>query len=288
MRRSAATRPGPRIPRARERGFALLIVLWTTSLLALIGAQITSAGRTEAKLAGNLRGSAIAEAAADAAIQDVAMRLMRPGGAAMAGGAPAFVRLPQAAVEVAVESESRKLPINTAPLPTMIALLRMAGADERAAIVVGTQIADWRSPANFPLKNGAKAPQYRAAGRDYGPSNRPFRTLADLAMVLDMTPALLARLAPHVSVYTQSSPKPADGDPLVLAAMRNVSANGVQPLVFDEAPVYRLNALARASGGGQFIRRAVIRLNTVSDASDPTRAIDILSWSEGVAGTLPD
>ena len=281
------SRKAPR-SRRRERGFALLIVLWTTALLALIGAQVTSAGRTEARLAGNLRGSAIAEAAADAAVREAALRLLQSPPAVQGAGARYVVRLPQAAVEVVVESESRKLPLNTAPLMMLASLLKLLGADERTAIVVATQIADWRSPANFPLKNGAKGPQYKAAGRLYGPPNRPFRSLEDLKMVLSMTEPLLGRLAPHVSVYTQSSPKAAYADPVVLASMREMGANGVQPLSFDEPPVYRVTARARASGGGEFIRRAVIRLNTGAEGANPTRAMDVLAWAEGPPGPLPD
>ncbi len=282
------TPPSPPRSRRAERGFALLIVLWTTALLALIGAQVTSAGRTEARLAGNLRGSAIAEAAADAAVREAALRLLQSPPAVQGAGARYLVRLPQAAVEVVVDSESRKLPLNTAPLMMLASLIKLLGADERTAIVVATQIADWRSPANFPLKNGAKGPQYKAAGRLYGPPNRPFRSLEDLKMVLSMTEPLLARLAPHLSVYTQSSPKPAYADPVVLAAMREMGANGVQPLSFDEPPVYRVTARAQASGGGEYIRRAVIRLNTGAEGANPTRALDVLAWAEGPPGVLPD
>ena len=278
---------GRRRGRADQRGFALLIVLWTTALLALIGAQVTSAGRTEAQLAGNLRGAAIAEAAADAAVREAALRLMQAG-AARPAVASYVIRLPQAAVEVSVESEQRKLPLNTAPLPILAAMLRLLGADERASVVIATQIADWRSPANFPMKNGAKAPQYKAAGRQYGPANRPFRSLEELTLVLGMTPPLLAKLAPHLSVYIQSSPKPAMADPVVLASMRELGSSGVQPLSFDEPPVYRIAALAHAAGGGQFLRRAVIRLNTNTDAGNPTRLVDVLSWAEGPPGLVPD
>lgn len=270
------------------RGFALLIVLWTTGLLALIGTQVTAAGRTEARLASNLRGSAIAEAAADAAVQEAAIRLLKTPAAAKIDGPATLLRLPQAAVEVAIESESRKLPLNTAPLPAMAVMLKLLGANQPAALAIATQIADWRNQSNVPQKAGAKAAEYKAAGRGWGPPSRPFRSLEEVGLVLGMTPQLLARMAPHVSVYTQSLPKPAVADPVVVATMRAMSAEGVQPVAFDEAPVYRVTAVARAAGGGQFIRRAVIRLNTSSDAGAPTRAIDVLSWAEGPAGPIPD
>jgi general secretion pathway protein K len=51
-----------------QRGFALLIVLWTMVLLALLVAQFTTTGRTEVQVATNLRANAATEAAADGAI----------------------------------------------------------------------------------------------------------------------------------------------------------------------------------------------------------------------------
>src|ERR1019366_7047934 len=60
-----------------ERGFALLVVLGLLGLLALLGARLTSAAWTEARIAFALRASAAAEVAADSAVNEVAMRLLR-------------------------------------------------------------------------------------------------------------------------------------------------------------------------------------------------------------------
>ena len=276
-----------RAPR-RERGFALLIVLWTTSLLALIGAQVTGAGRTEARLAANLRGEAIAEAAADAGVQEAALRLIQAGIGTPTFAARYVLRLPQAAVEVTVENEGARLPLNTAPLPLLAAVLRRLGVEPGQSETMAARIADWRSPAPFPLKGGAKAPQYRAAGLAFGPPDRPFKSASELSMVLGMTPELLTRLAPHVTAYTQSAPRAQLADPLVLSAMQEVAAGGVQPLSFDELPIYRVTAVGRAAGGGEFIRRAVLRLGVAGDAGIPDRAFDVLGWFEGAPGAIPD
>ncbi len=271
----------PAIPE-RERGVALLIVLWTLALLALIGAQVTSAGHTEAKLAGNLRASAVAEAAADAAIDEAAQHLIDPSARHWIAGGPGYVvRLPQAKVQVQVESEQRRLPLNTAPTVLMSALLRHLGADPRTAVVLAAQIGDWRSPANFPLRLGAKAPQYRAAGREWGPPNRPFRSVSELRLLLSMTPDLYARLAPHVSAYTQSSPSLQATDPIVAAAILEVAAGGLQPLSFDESPIYDVTAVATSAQGARFVRRAVIRINLPDEAAPTSRPYDVLGWFSG-------
>lgn len=272
----------PRAFTRRERGFALLIVLWTLGLLALIGTQVTSAGHTEAKLAGNLRGSAIAEAAAGAAIDEAALHLIDASARHwIADGRPYPVRLPQATVLVQVRNEQRKIPLNTVPTVLMAALLRHLGVDPRLAVVLAAQIGDWRSPANFPLRLGAKAPQYRAAGREWGPPNRPFRSISELRLLLGMTPQLYALLAPHVSAYTQSSPSVQNADPIVAAAIMEVAAGGLQPLSFDEAPVFDITASATSADGARFARRAIIRINLPDEAAPTLRPYDVLGWFSG-------
>lgn len=269
----------------RERGFALVIVLWTMGLIALIGTQVTAAGHTEAKLAGNLRAAAVAEAAADAAIDTAALHLLDPSSAHwVADGRPYLVTLPQATVLVSLVSEGRKLPLNTAPTLLLGALLRQLGVEPRAAAVLADQIGDWRSPANFPLKLGAKAPQYRAAGRTWGPPNRAFRDVSELRLVLSMTPALYAALAPHVTAYTQSAPSIASADPVVARAISEVQAGGLQPLSFDEAPIFAVTAAATSRAGGRFVRHAVLRINLPDESAPTSRPYDVLAWGTRADG----
>ena len=272
----------------RERGFALLIVLWTLGLVALIGTQVTAAGHTEAKLAGNLRAAGVAEAAADAAVEAAAMHLFDASGQRWRTDGRAYpVRLPQAEVLVTLRDEQRKLPLNTAPTALIAAVLRQLGVDPRAAAVLADQIGDWRSPANFPLKLGAKAPQYRAAGRQWGPPNRAFRSVSELRLLLSMTPDLYVALAPHVTPYTQSAPSAAQADPVVAAAMQEAAAGGLQPLSFDEAPIIELTAAASSALGGRFVRRAVIRVNLPDQSSSATRPYDVLAWWSGGDESAP-
>lgn len=277
----------------RERGFVLLLVLWTLALVALIGTQVTAAGRSETQIAGNLKAAAVAEAAADAAVSEAALHLLDASKARWVAGGVYLARLPQANVEIGITDEARRLPVNTAPVALLTAVARLAGADPHTAKVLASQIADWRSPAPLPLKLGAKAPQYAAAGRMFGPPNRSIRSLSELRLVLGMTPGLLARLVPHLSAYTETSPVPAMADPLVRAAMAEVALEGISPLAFQEAGVFRVVAAATSVGGGRFVRRAVIRLSGAggssaggSSAGASPRAFDVLAWWSGDDGEM--
>lgn len=272
-----------RIQSERERGFVLLLVLWSLASLALIGTQVTAAGRSEAQIASNLRAAAVAEAAADAAVDEAVLHLLDSSRDRwVADGVGYVVRLPQASVQVVIASEARRLPVNTAPVALLAAVIRLAGAEPHAADVVASRIADWRSPAPFPLKLGAKGPQYAAAGRMFGPPNRSIRSMSELRLVLGMTPELLALLTPHLSAYTESSPVPAEADPLVRVAMAEVASSGIAPLAFQEAGVFRITATATSANGGRFVRGAVIRLGGAGGLGAVSRrAFDILAWSAG-------
>ena len=62
----------------RQRGFALLIVLWTLALLALLGTQLLAAARSDTQLARNLVDSAALEAATDGAVQQAMFGMLEP------------------------------------------------------------------------------------------------------------------------------------------------------------------------------------------------------------------
>ena len=68
----------------RDQGFALLIVLWTMVLLALLTAQITGAGRAEAQMAAALRNAAQLQAAADGAVYETIWHMLDGSGEMLA------------------------------------------------------------------------------------------------------------------------------------------------------------------------------------------------------------
>jgi len=266
---------------ARQRGFALLIVLWSMALLALIGTRITAAGHAEAQLATNLRANAVAEAAADGAVFEALFHFMDgSAGHWPADGLAHRVAMPQAQVAVTLVNESSKISLNNAPPTLLIGLLRTLGVNRELAAVLTDQIVDWRSRSLRPHIPGATGLQYRAAGRDWGPPNQPFRTVNELGMVLSMTPEILDRLRPYLSPYTYSTPNPDVAPPLIRAVLAEAAAGGLASLGFDAEPTLTITASAVSSGGGRFTRRAVIRLNSTAAANANLPQFFVLKWDQ--------
>ena len=207
----------PPICRRQEGGFALLIVLLTVMLLSLFATRLTGQARVEVQLAQNLRSAAQAEAAADAAIHTAIFHLLdSPERRWAADGALRTLETVGSPAVVRIVSLGGKVNPNTVSPALFQALLQEIGVDERTAMAISAAVADWRVPTTVPRPFGAKLPQYRAAGRDYGPPGEPFQSLDELGLVLGMTPPLMQQLRPYMSLFTATEPDPRLADPVVI------------------------------------------------------------------------
>jgi Type II secretion system (T2SS), protein K len=121
------------------------------------------------------------------------------------------IRIGDAAVEVRIRNQSRKANPNTAPQPALQALLGNLGVDAGKAAALSRAIVDWRSNGAQSLSGGTKLSQYQAAGLPYGPGNQLLDSVDDIGLVVGMTPALLARMKPFLSIYREGDP-PAPSD----------------------------------------------------------------------------
>lgn len=256
-----------------ERGFALLLVLWATVLLAFLATQVVSVGRVEARLALNIRLAAVAEAAADGAVEEAAYHLVDTGaGHWAADGLVRTLGRPGAAVRVRLDSEAGKVNPNTASPALLTALLTAAGADTSTAAAVAAAMVAWRYPA---ARGGALAPAYQAAGRDYAPPGARFQSLDEIGLVLGMTPALLERLRPNLSLFHDGDPDLSQGTPAVRAALQalGVAAGGEQP---DDRAV-TVTATAAGQDGTRFTRRAVVVIGAGRNGS----LFQVVDWGIG-------
>jgi general secretion pathway protein K len=270
------------VHRRNPRGFALLIVLWTLVLLSLVITRITAAGRGEARLARNLLDAATVEAAADGAVFESVSRLLDRSRRhwAAAGDTTYALRLPQADVAIRIEDESGKIDPNTASSDLLGALLRAVGADTRTAAALTLAIARWRFPDGQVAAGPGQTPRteadaYRAAGRTYAPPEAPFQSLDELGLVLGMTPDLLARLRPHLTIYHSGDPDPGVADPMVAGILRARNGSQVPPPADERAGrIVGIAATASGANGSRFTRHAVVRIGAAADGG----AYRILAW----------
>ncbi len=267
-----------------QKGFALLIVLWSMALLALLGAQVTGAGRAETRLAAALRGGAQLQAAADGAVYETIWHLLQGGGDYWEPGASTRV-LDEAGgrVTVTIEDERGKLDVNQVPPGLLQALFGVLGADRDTASNVANAIADWRAPQ--PSGNGpdsALVANYHKSGLAWGPNGAEFQRLDELRMVQGMTPALYQASLPYFTMALEQGPWLNLAGPVVLAAMAKAKRDSTLSMQ-DADPrgpvVLRIVAQATGRSGAAFTRRALFRLD--GTLSGPAWKYRILSWEDG-------
>jgi general secretion pathway protein K len=287
-----------------RRGLALILVLWITALLAVLAASLVSSGRTETRLTHNLVENAKAEALADGAVQRAVLGLLAvdPDQAWRAGGGPYELVYGEGKIQVTIADEDGKIDLNAAPLELLANLLGQLGLDADAAQAMAERIVDFRDPDQEPHAQGAEDPQYVAAGRPTGAQDRPFAAESELLGVLGMTPELYRRMRPYITIFSGSEAvDPMHASKVVLAAIPGIteqlieayakagpdkdpSANvdddrvfGIKPYLMRSREVmYTVLAEAKTTGGGLFVREAVVELT--GQSNQPFR---VHAWHRG-------
>ena len=241
------------------------MVLWTLVLIAFIVAHLTASGRTEIRIAGNLVADAVAEAADDGAIFTAIFNQLDPNPDQRwpLNGPAREVTIGHSRVAVQLEDEAGRINPSNASPALLEALLRIAGSDAESAHRLAEAIGEWVGTAPDAAPQRAIA-AYRAAGLDYGPPGEPLETLDELGRVLGMTPAVLAAIRPHLTLFGPAQPSPASADPVVTAALATIAQTVPTPVSPNQPPqellTVRITATAFGPDTAQVKRTAIVRV----------------------------
>jgi len=220
----------------RPRGFALVAVLWSLVLLALIVMHLGQLGRGETGLARNITAAARAEALAEAGIEEAIFHLSHPVPASRwdADGTTYRLLLDGGEVTAAATDEAGKINPNTAPKELLTGLFLALEMPPEAA-------SDLAEAISTAVKTGA------------------LETLDELSLIPGMNSALLARIRPYLSIYTAAErPDPEKASPVVRRALGVTRLSQAQP--HPQGPlVATIEAKARTEEGAVFVREAVLR-----------------------------
>lgn len=216
-----------------QGGIALVIVLWVTALLGVIAASYTLSVRTETVLARNWVESAQARASAEAGVGIALLELLGSNAGSSAGwradGTVHQTAFNGSALRIAIFDEGGRIDLNAAPGGLIDGLLRSVGVDdeERKRLVDATM--DWRDEDQLRRDNGAEEDDYAAAALPYGPADRHFSSVEELALVLGMAPALYRRLEGALTVYSgEAGINPAIAPRQVLLAVPGIDAAEIE------------------------------------------------------------
>jgi general secretion pathway protein K len=288
-------------PRCRQRGIALVLVLWVVTLLAVIAGSFVYGARTTALMAGNLVAVAKARALADAGVHRGLYELVKPPIDAerwQADGREHAFTLDDAEIRLVMRDEAARIDLNTANDTLLKGLLLSAGLDDEQANQLLDAIVDWRDADELSRPQGAERDRYESLGLPYIPANAPFRTVDELQQVLGVTPDVYRKVAGALTVFSGQpginstlatrqvllalpDTTPEDVDAYLLQREQMLEA-GQTPTPFPQAvafevgastQVYNLRSLATAPDGTRFVREAVAKMT-----QDPNQPFIFLLW----------
>ncbi len=186
-------------PWPRQRGAALILVLWMLALLALVAVAAAATARTETRLAANLIAEAEARHRAQAAAMHAALLLLgddRPPvletTVALPGGPPVAVTARDACGLVDLNTGLGSL------VAAVFATDRTVPPD--TAFARAQAVLDWRDPDSRRRVRGAEDADYALARAGHGARDGLFETVAELRQVAGIGEAAFARIRPLVTV----------------------------------------------------------------------------------------
>lgn len=268
---------------SRNRGAALLLVLWLVVLLTAVVGSFALAARVEHLQGYSAARGLVARNAARAGIEYALARVQSHDRDLqwLPDGRPYAWLYQGADVEIRITDVSGKVDLNTAP-PSLLTGLLMALQVEQPQRLAGA-IVDWRDGDVLAQPGGgAEDPDYAAAGRPHGAKDAPFEAVSELWQVLGIDAVAFAAIAPYVTVHSGLPwPDSQFADVPVLEAM-GLDGTAVTELRGSGGPVfgsgtYSIDSLARLADGRRARLRAVLRFG--SDASG--KVYTALQWEEG-------
>jgi general secretion pathway protein K len=271
----------------RERGIALIAMLWAVLLLSAIASSFLMSTRTELRISRNFIGQASARALADAGVHRALQVLLEPVAARRwkADRRVYAFALGSGEVAVALEDEGGKIDLNMAPPELLEGLLRSVGLSREEAGSLVQSILDRRN-----------TPRDRA--------RRPFHSTEELRTIPGLAPNVFEKLVPAVTIYSrQPGLDPTTASPQALAAIPGLSADDIEATLEARAEpagqlmarvpalartarflsrsaglAYTVIAQGRSHDGSVFVRRAVVVLS-----HDPDRPYRIYTWLQHTA-----
>lgn len=199
----------------RDRGIALILVLISVVVLAVLAAGFAYSMRVELKLARNANSERelewLGRSGVELARYVLGQQLMiagepydalnqrwagGPGSIALSNSPLMDIRLEDVElggghISVKIVDCERKMNINLAPEPMLHQAMAMIGLDAGGAQTVVASIMDWIDPDDLTRIGGAERDFYESRDPSYVPKNGPIDDLSEMLLIQGVTPDLL-------------------------------------------------------------------------------------------------
>jgi general secretion pathway protein K len=284
-----------------RRGFALIAALWLLVALSAVGVALASAGRSWRRGAIAVVDHQRATDAAEGGLAHVRARLEAPlvGVGERSGVSiseldpwreferlvPERTALGQAFYVIRARDAASAINLNIASEEELRRLFRALRLDAGLADRLAQAIGDWKDADELHRARGAELQAYIAAGADVLPANAPFREVEELRFVRDVTPSVLVRVSPYLTVAGSGQINLLRADRAVLLALPGMSEELAALILRERRGSTRAIDLNRLVSQLSSSARALAVPHLpqlLARASSVTREIEV--WSEGAAG----
>ena len=256
--------------RRRQKGVALIAVIWAMALLSIIAASFTLQNRTQINLARNALDNAKARAHADAGIHLAILELLAPAPdiSLPVNGTPVERSYKGSRLTLRVQDHGGLIDLNRGRPEQLSALFIAAGLDRNEAAALADAIADYRDTDSLRRLNGVEDEDYRRAGLAFGAADQPFATVDELRRVMGMTEVIYDAVKDAVTIHSRHrAPDMTTAPALVRAAMRGDAG--------DQSP---FNSLLNTPGRNKMTPRELQEQGlTVPEDSDQPGAEELFA-----------
>lgn len=281
-------------------------------LLAIVSSSLQLASQTNLKARFARNAHAEAAAFADGIVRLTAHRLAKQRTEAqVAGQVPIDGTATWCAdgglvAEVRVFDTAGLIDLNHTPFDTLEVLFMGLGLAKPSAGSLAAAIIDFRDADDIPSIAGAEARDYLQTGRPFTPKNAAFDSVDELDQVLGMTPEIMERVRPLVTVHSRAPGIDPNVAPLALLRILSKTggsetdeASGNQRSQFalpaqvgrrvgsrrsrTRIPVMIVRGQVTGPNGASFMREATIELSSQSGLGFVTK-----EWtSKAITGVRP-
>lgn len=231
---------------ARDRGFALVLVLWSLLLLTTIGISFGYAARVETVTGTTLSDAVRAEAVAAGGVRRAILGLLAKDKELRwpVDGQARAIPWPNALLRVNVRAESAKVDVNQAP-PELLAglfshLLPDVDAERLVEVVLAQRERAAARPEGETDRRAPRSARLARGARSSGLAQQAFTSVDELVQLPGFDPDSVARLRPYLTVYS--------GRPQVDAASADVEVLAALPGVTREAALRFVEERATRAG----------------------------------------
>lgn len=227
---------------ARQRGIALIMVLWLAVLLTIVAASFATHSRVETRMAGNLVEREKARLMAQSGLNRALMELLVSNAEQRwrFNGEVHALQEQRGNLRIAIRNASGLVDLNRAPREVLYNLFALVSDDDEVREQLVDALQDWRDGDDLRRLKGAEDSDYAAAGYDYGSADRDLESVDELGYVMGFDRDSVNKLRPYVTVYSDMG-----------AVDYNFASETLTALLKGDAPVGGsiTEALGKLDGG---------------------------------------